>query len=291
MAQSPAHAWGQIVGKVIEVGVVPLLISTANEYDLYLDSVGPRQARPGKKVTWHDKYGNKHDLDYVLERGGSEAQLGTPVGFVEVAWRRYTKHSKNKAQEIQGAILPLAETYYRESPFLGAIIAGEFTKNALTQLHSVGFQVLYFPYSDVLSAFDTVGIDAGYQENTPIHEFILKIKQWESLSDEQRNRVGVSLISNRHDNVQEFVSALRATMARLVEIVIVIPLFGDSLEFSGLDTALEYFSIEPRLTGSDSFIRVEVEVRYTNGDIVSGAFHTIHDAANFLHRISVSYEP
>ena len=97
MAQSPAHTWGQIIGKVVELGVANLLQEVASEYGLYVDSHGPRPARAGKKVTWLDRYGNQHDLDYVLERGGSETRVGTPVGFIEVAWRRYTKHSKNKA--------------------------------------------------------------------------------------------------------------------------------------------------------------------------------------------------
>ena len=45
--------------------------------------------------------GNVHDLDYVFEQGGTEATIGQPKAFIEIAWRRYTKHSRNKAQEIQ----------------------------------------------------------------------------------------------------------------------------------------------------------------------------------------------
>lgn len=144
MAQSPAHTWGQIIGKIVEGAVIPILKDVSCNFDLYLDSIGPRRARPGKKVTWLDQYGNRHDLDYVLERDGSETRRGTPVGFVEVAWRRYTKHSKNKAQEIQGAILPLAETYHHEAPFLGAIIAGEFTKMHSHSVIRLGFRSFTF---------------------------------------------------------------------------------------------------------------------------------------------------
>ena len=213
----------------MEAGVGSILHYTATEFGLYLDSSGPRPARPGKKVTWLDQYGNRHDLDYVLERGGSEAVRGTPVGFIEVAWRRYTKHSKNKAQEIQGAVLPLAETYHHEAPFLGAIIAGEFTNNALVQLHSLGFQILYFPYTDVLSAFRSVGIDASYEEYTLTKEFESKFEQWAGLTEKQRAVVGEALMMIRDDNVQEFVSALRATIGRLIDTVLVIPLFGKAI--------------------------------------------------------------
>lgn len=75
-----------------------------------------------RKVAWIDGQGNTHDLDYVFELGGSDEQIGSPRAFIEAAWRRYTKHSRNKAQEIQGAILPLAERFHDCHPFLGAVL-------------------------------------------------------------------------------------------------------------------------------------------------------------------------
>src|SRR5687768_7495066 len=119
MARSPAHKFGQILGTVLEEAIHPLLQSFAEQHDLYLDSKGPRSCRPGVKCSWVDLNGNSHDLDFVLERGGSRDQVGTPVAFVETAWRRYTKHSRNKVQEIQGAIEPLAETHRNVGPFKG----------------------------------------------------------------------------------------------------------------------------------------------------------------------------
>lgn len=106
-------------------------------------------------MTWKDSHGNTHDLDYVLEQNGTPDRVGTPVAFIEVAWRRYTKHSRNRDQEIQGATLPLAEKFQRSSPFLRAVLAGEFTEGSLNQLRSLGFHVLYFPYETLVSAFGT----------------------------------------------------------------------------------------------------------------------------------------
>ena len=105
MAESPSHKFGQIIGNLLESVIEPFLSEFAKEKHLYLDyQKNPRKARKGKKVTWEDPYGNVHDLDYVLEMDGTDTMTGTPVAFIEVAWRRYTKHSRNKAQEIQGAI-------------------------------------------------------------------------------------------------------------------------------------------------------------------------------------------
>src|SRR5258706_13763861 len=105
MAESLAHRWGQIIGDVFEQFVRDMLKSIGEKHDLYLDYKKPRRARAkqgGKdlsKVTWQDSYGNRHDLDYVLERGGTEEVLGVPVPFIELAWRRYTKYSRNKVPE------------------------------------------------------------------------------------------------------------------------------------------------------------------------------------------------
>ena len=54
--------------------------------------------------------------DYVLERGGTDTVRGLPAAFIETAWRRYTKHSRNKAQEIQGAVLALAHAKRLPAP-------------------------------------------------------------------------------------------------------------------------------------------------------------------------------
>ncbi|MSO19068.1 MAG: hypothetical protein EXQ56_01170 [Acidobacteria bacterium] len=161
MAESPAHKFGQIIGDLIEAAVEPLLRRFAEEHKLFLDKKGPRPARSGSKLSWTDAHGNTHDLDYVLERNGSHAKTGQPVAFIETAWRRYTKHSRNKAQEIQGALIPLLETHKHHAPFIGTILGGVFTKGALSQLESLGFSVVYFSYESVISAFKRVGIVAS----------------------------------------------------------------------------------------------------------------------------------
>jgi hypothetical protein len=139
MAKAPGHQLGQIIGVALEAAIGPYLHEIAKEFDLYLDQTGPRPARPGSKVTWVDSLGNKHDLDYVFERGGTASEIGVPVAFIESAWRRYTKHSRNKAQEIQGAILPLLATHSESKPFAGVVLAGVFTDGSLEQLRSTDF--------------------------------------------------------------------------------------------------------------------------------------------------------
>ena len=72
----------------------------------------------------------------------------------------------NKAQEIQGAILPVAEKYGWDKPFLGVILAGVFTSGSITQMKSSGFDIALFPYDSIVKAFLAVGIKADFDEDT-----------------------------------------------------------------------------------------------------------------------------
>lgn len=183
MAESPAHKLGQFIGNLVESVIEPYLSDFAEKRNLYLDyQKRPRKTRKGKKVAWEDSYGNVHDLDYVMEMGGTDTATGVPVAFIEVAWRRYTKHSRNKAQEIQGAVLPLAEKFQWSKPFLGAVLAGVFTGGALEQLRSLGFCVLYFPYDTLVAAFAQEGIDIAFVETTPETAFQRCIRKIEKAS-------------------------------------------------------------------------------------------------------------
>jgi hypothetical protein len=182
MAESPSHRFGQIIGSLLEEILLPVLQDFCTQRNLYLDKHGERiGVRSGRKVTWEDKYGNFHDLDFVIEKNGSATAKGRPVAFIEAAWRRYTKHSRNKVQEIQGAVLPIAERYEHDSPFLGAVLAGEFTKGSLDQLASLNFKVVYLSYKSVVSAFSHVGIDASFGEETSDDDFKRCITEIEAL--------------------------------------------------------------------------------------------------------------
>lgn len=202
MAQSPAHRFGQIIGQVLEEAILPVLQRFAREHHLYLDRKGPRPCRKGRKCSWVDLNGNFHDLDFVLERGGTPNHVGMPAAFIETAWRRYTKHSRNKAQEIQGALEPLAETYRMAGPFKGAILAGVFTDGALRQLRSLGFTVLYFRYESVVTVCRQFGIDASSDEETLDSEFQVKVDAYERLSQAKRSKLAVALAKAHSSEVR-----------------------------------------------------------------------------------------
>ena len=287
MAESPAHRFGQIIGEVLETAILPLLEKFARDHQLYLDKKGIRPCRRGKKCKWLDSNGNTHDLDYVLERGGTLERMGMPAAFIETAWRRYTKHSRNKVQEIQGAIEPLADTFRDSGPFKGAILAGVFTKGALQQLISLGFNVLYFPYESVVAVFRRFGIDASFDEDTAEKTFRDKVEAYGRLSEAKRKQLASALVKANQKSVDEFIKSLAVVVSRQIERIIILALHGELHETQTIDDAIEFIQEYDDDGRTKPIARYEIEVRYNNGDAIHGSFKDKEAAIRFLK----TYQP
>lgn len=283
MAESPAHRFGQLIGELLESVVRPQLEDFCRNQGLYLDhQKRDRPARSGKKVSWTDQYGNAHDLDFVIEREGTDHQIGRPVAFIESAWRRYTKHSRNKAQEIQGAILPLAEKYRWNNPFLGTVLAGVFTEGSLDQLRSLGFQVLYFPYESLVVAFQSEEIDIAFDEGTPDHVFRQTTKRIENAPPEQMARIRTHLVAANQAAIDSFFVALRRRLGRHVTRVVVVPLYGRVNEFATIEDALLFLDGHMIYEGSGEFRKYEIRVEFSNGDKVEAFIEAKDKVKEFL---------
>ncbi len=280
MAESLSHKFGQVIGELLELGLEPRLRQFAKKHKLYLDKKGTRKARPGKKVSLVDDFGNKHDLDFVLERGGTDGQLGIPVAFIETAWRRYTKHSRNKAQEIQGAILPLYTKYKNVNPFLGAVLAGVFTEGAITQLKSVSFNVLYLPYLTVVKAFQKFGIDAAFDEKTTEAEFGEKLAAWDKLPNQAD--VAKELLRLNKAIVDAFFAKLSESVARYVVRIAILSLHGEETEAITVMDAIAFLRHYAEGNAVKPFSRYEIIVRYNSGDKVEASFKEKGAAIRFL---------
>lgn len=283
MAQSPAHRFGQLIGELLETVVLPQLDDFCHSEGLYLDHPKKdRPARRGRKVTWIDHYGNAHDLDFVIERDGTDQAIGRPVAFIETAWRRYAKHSRNKAQEIQGAILPLAEQYRWNNPFLGTVLAGVFTEGSLDQLRSLGFQVLYLPYESLVGAFRSEGFDVLFDEATPDRVFGAVTDQIENATPQQIDKIRAHLIDTNQAAIDNFFAGLRLRLGRHVVGVTIVPLYGRVNVFATMEEALRFLETHMIYEGSGAFRKYEVRVEFSNGDKAEASFDTKTRVKEFL---------
>lgn len=280
MAESLSHKFGQIIGELLELAIEPHLQKFAKKNKIFLDKKGIRKARSGKKVSWTDGKGNKHDLDFVLERGGTENKIGIPVAFIESAWRRYTKHSRNKAQEIQSAIIPLSVKYSGSSPFIGVVLAGEFTGGSLNQLKSLGFGVLYFPYETVVKSFQKFGINSASDEGTPESEFRKKIDSWSNLP----NKVDVAkeLLKLNKKNVDAFFLSLSESVSRFIERVIIFPLHGQESSVTNITEAIDFITKYSEDKPKPPLVKYEIIIKYNTTDRIEASFIDKKDAIKFL---------
>jgi len=287
VALSPSHRFGQIIGDLLEEVMGPQFEVFCSSRGLYLDKSGVRgAARDGKKVSWLDKYGNSHDLDFVIEKGGSASVRGRPLAFIEAAWRRYTKHSRNKAQEIQGAVLPIAEKYEWDKPFLGVILAGVFTNGSLTQMRTSGFEVALFPYESIVAAFASVGIVVNFDEDTPDLVFQMTINSIEAISPDVRAQLKQHLVATNQVILNKFFAELQATLDRQIERIILIPLHGQQSEFGTVADAITFVTnYQEDALHDGAFRKYEVIVRYTNEDKIDASFQDKEKAVAFLHYV------
>lgn len=286
MAISPAHRLGQIIGDQLELAIREPLEAIAREFGLYLDYKHARPARAGKtKVAWTDSRGNVHDLDYVLEEGGDEEQFGSPRAFIESAWRRYTKHSRNKAQEIQGAIVPLADTHTQSRPFLGVVLAGEFTEGSLNQFRSHGFSIVHCPYVTMVRAFADEGVNIATDEHTDERHLQAKVNAFGRLTGPRRKRISQRVRELNAKEFDSFFGELRTSLKRTIKCVFVLMLSGTPRELNSIEDAVRYVERYDEKTPSRKFVRYELNVRYTNGDEVRGTFQEKRKAIAFLESL------
>lgn len=286
MAKSQSHILGEFLGNFLEDALKPRVSAFARKEKLFFDCAGPRKSRRGNKVRWQDVNGNHHDLDFVLERNGSNSRTGDPAAFIELAWRRYTKHSKNKVQEISGAVNPICEKYRHLCPVKAAVLCGVFTATSVNQLRNEGFVVLHIDVDLFERAFQKAGLDIHYDESTS--ESVFR-KMNEALTDRANaKRIAVAkrnLLAFCANGIGSFFEELRHSISRKVTRVLVLPLHGVQSTLSAIDDAIRFIGSYRTLPECHEFQGFEIKVEFANGGFVSGRFPGRNDAIDFLRRL------
>ena len=186
--------------------------------------------------------------------------------------------------------MPVALTFSRHQPFLGAVLAGEFTRNALQQLESKGFAVLHVPYESILAAFRELGIDASSEDGvggTTEDQFREKITKWESLPQPQATgRLLTKLHALHQREVAEFNQRLEASIMRRVNSVRLTVLRGHSVECPDVESAIAYLIEEERnyrmREDGEQREAFEVQVRFNTGAKIEATFPKRAEAIAFL---------
>ena len=285
---SPGHKLGQLIGQFFEEFFAVDFAQLCEKHGLYCDRKGKRPGVRGNstKVTWVDKDENKHDLDYVIEKAGSSEKRGVPVAFIELAWRRYTKHSRNKTGEFEGSLLHLRQSY-NSCRFLGVILAGEYTEGGKNQLLADGIAVLHIPFKTLSDCFKSKGVNLDYPENAKPEEKRKVIRQWVKLSKKDIREIQDCLYQAIKTDYSKFKRELESALLRKVISVIVIPLFGTEISFTSIrDAMLGLAKFDESTAKTGQIIKYEVQIRFSDKDKIEATFHGKSETIRFLNSFS-----
>lgn len=214
---SSGHKLGQLVGDWFEeYFVFPLLQTVGEKLNLFVDSrFVNRTARSGK-ILWSDIDGNEVDYDAVLELGGSAEKRGVPVAFIECFWRRGSRHSKDKARDDSGKLLPMKDSY-PTARFLGIVSAGDFTNPARELVRTRGIDLFYIPKAKIVQAFSDCGLVVDYPDKLAEEQKSELVRNFESIFTLEKKievktklheLVGLTAINGYVDRVRSTLSAL-----------------------------------------------------------------------------------
>jgi hypothetical protein len=163
---SSGHKLGQIIGDWYEeFFALPILEKASEQLGLFLDCRFKKRACRSGKIIWQDLDGNKVDYDFVMELGGSDSKKGVPVAFFETFWRRGARHSKDKARDDSGKLLPMKATY-PTARVLGVISAGDFTSPARELVISRGIDLFYVEKQKIVDAWAKCDLDIDYPDDS-----------------------------------------------------------------------------------------------------------------------------
>ena len=171
---------------------------------------------------------------------------------------------------------------YREcSPFMGAVLAGDFTDGALDQLRSHGFNLAYSPYEAIVRTFGRAGADVSSDERTTEDELWRKVRAFNGLRVARR-RIREEIRTFCADQFDPFFNALRRCLDRRVRSVFVLTLSGASRAFDSIEEAVLFVSEYDESISVSGFVRYELNVRYSNEDEVRGSFRRKERCIDFL---------
>lgn len=167
---SSGHKLGQLIGDWFEeFFVFPLLQKVGEELNLFVDTRFVARSSRNNKIIWIDIDRNEVDYDAVLEIGGSPTSQGVPVAFLECFWRRGSRHSKDKARDDSGKLMPMRDTY-PTARFLGIIAAGDFTVPARELIKSRDIDLFYVVKPKIIEAFSNCGLIMDYDDKLDENE-------------------------------------------------------------------------------------------------------------------------
>ena len=181
--------------------------------------------------------------------------------------------------------MPIAESRGWDKPFIGAILAGEFTAGSIEQLKSLGFRLLHVPHSTIVDAFSFAGIDARFDETIPDEEFQRRVDRIEAMDRLEIQELHHRLVEDCKPLIDDFLGELADALDRMVDSVTILPLSGEEHVFESLSDAERFVDGFYSERNLGPFQKYEAIVKYSNGDRIEGSFVDKKGLKRFLSHV------
>lgn len=279
---SSGHRLGQLIGDWFEeYFVLPLLEHVAGQLNLFLDSRF-RADRNGR-IIWHDADGNVVDYDYVLELRKKPDERGVPVAFIECFWRRGARHSKDKARDDSGKLMPMRDAY-PTARFLGIVAAGDFTAPARELVRSREIDLFYIPKDKIVNAFSAHKLMMDYPDSAPeTDKYAIAETFSKKFNHKKKIQVNKTLLSLVGETVMNsYLDRVRAKLSALPQEIRLIlrhdsmPVVFESVMDAGAFLDTPHFDM---LTPRESYA---YEITYSDGSEFEKSVDTL-EALRQLH--------
>ena len=264
---SSGHKLGQLIGDWYEeYFVLPLLQEVGKSLNLFVDSRFVSRTVREAKILWDDLDGNSVDYDYVLELGGSEDRLGIPVAFIECFWRRGSRHSKDKARDDSGKLMPMRETY-PTARFLGIVSAGDFTKPARELVRSRDIDLFYVPKEKIVTSFHSCDLVMDYPDKLPEDEKAKIVERFDNKFTKSKKTEVQKALNNLigQATIKSYVDRVRATLSALPqEIRFVLRHDSEPISFETVSGATSFLN-SPNFNMKSPIESYLYQVTYSDG--------------------------
>ena len=134
-------------------------------------------------------------------------------------------------------------------------------------------------------AFASRGMNVAFNESTSDSEFQKCIRQIDKTSAKTMQKVRDHLIAANRAAIERFLASLKERLERMIEKIVVIPLYGRSNEFATVGEALAFLDRHFVHEGAGDFRKYEIFVSFTNGDKVEASFKEKTKVRQFLQFI------
>ncbi len=277
---SAGHKLGQLVGDWLEeFFVLPLLQKVADHLKLYLDNrFRTSKAREGDKILWKDVEGNEVDYDFVMELDATDDKLGIPVAFFECFWRRGKRHSKDKARDDTGKLLPMRDTY-PTARFLGIIAGGDFTAPARVLVQNRQIDLFYITKAKIVSAFEKHALQIEYPDKLPeVEKAKLADAFVRSLSKKKKQSAAATLQELVGEaSLDSYVDRVRGALGALPQEIRIIAHRRSKPEVFETIAEATTFLQDPRFDYSNLVENFIYEITYTDGTEFDRMLETIEE--------------